>query len=98
NVIFHGHADRKKVKEIFSNSFVGLITFLPSSNHINSSPNKMFEYMAAGLPVIASNFDTWKPLVEGNNLGITVNPQCVDEIYEAIVYLSNNKDIAKTMG
>lgn len=98
NVIYHGYADRDKVKTIFSNSFAGLVTFLPAPNHNNANPNKLFEYMAAGLPVIASNFKSWKTLIDENELGITINPENIEEIANAISYLNNNKAIAKRMG
>lgn len=98
SVIYHGYADREKVKAIFSNSFAGLVTFLPSPNHNNANPNKLFEYMAAGLPVIASYFSAWKTIIDENQLGITVNPENIEEIAEAIRYLNQNKAIAKQMG
>lgn len=98
NVIYHGYADRDKVKNIFSNSYAGLVTFLPAPNHNNANPNKLFEYMAGGIPVIASNFTPWKTIIEENKLGIAVNPESIVEITNAITYLDQNKAIAKQMG
>jgi glycosyltransferase involved in cell wall biosynthesis len=51
-----GFVDRENVRDILAHSVAGLVTFLGVPNHINAQPNKMFEYMSAGLPVIASNF------------------------------------------
>ncbi|MEX2411840.1 MAG: glycosyltransferase, partial [Candidatus Paceibacterota bacterium] len=53
-VDFVGWIDRKKFNEYTSQSFSGLVTFHPEPNHIDAQPNKLFEYMHAGLPVIAS--------------------------------------------
>jgi len=61
-------------------------------------PNKIFEYMIAGLPVIASNFPLWKEIVEGNNCGICVNPLDPKEIANAIKYLIDHPDEARAMG
>ena len=43
-------------------------------------PVKMFEYMAAGLPVIASNFPLWESIINKYNCGICVNPYSAIEI------------------
>jgi glycosyltransferase involved in cell wall biosynthesis len=58
----------------------------------------MFEYMAAGLPVIASNFPLWKEIIEGNHCGIYVNPLKPKEIAKAIEYLIKHPKEAKRMG
>ena len=58
----------------------------------------MFEYMAAQLPVIASNFPLWKNIIEENNVGICVDPDSTKEIEDAILILLNNKKLAKEMG
>ncbi|MEX1014728.1 MAG: glycosyltransferase, partial [Candidatus Paceibacterota bacterium] len=53
-VNFVGWIDRQKFNEYTTQSFAGLVTFHPEPNHIDAQPNKLFEYMHAGLPVIAS--------------------------------------------
>ena len=58
----------------------------------------MFEYMAAKLPVIASNFPLWKTIIEKNNIGICVDPNSTKEIEKAINVLINNSELAKEMG
>ena len=58
----------------------------------------MFEYMAAGLPVIASNFPYWESIIEKHECGICVDPTSVSDITKAIKTLLENPNIAKTMG
>jgi len=79
-------------------SDIGLICFLPAPNHINAIPNKPFEYMASGLPVVASNFPLWKEIIEGNKCGLTVNPKKPEEIAKAIEYLIAHPAETKEMG
>jgi glycosyltransferase involved in cell wall biosynthesis len=93
-----GLLDREVLKKVLAKSKAGLVTFLPFPNHTESQPNKMFEYMSAGLPVISSNFPLWKEIVEGNNCGICVNPEDPNEIAEAIHYLISNNEKAEIMG
>jgi len=81
-----------------SHATIGIVCFHPTLNHINSMPNKLFEYMAAGLPVIASNFPLWKEIIEGDNCGLTVNPLDPSEIARAIEYLLEHPDEARRMG
>jgi glycosyltransferase involved in cell wall biosynthesis len=97
-VIEMGYVDRSAVKEVLARSMAGLVLFYPEPNHINSQPNKMFEYMSAGIPVIASNFPLWKEIIEGNNCGICVDPFNVDEIADAINRILKNPQMAQQMG
>lgn len=94
----YGFVNRKQVNEILSKSKVGVVTFLPAPNHIEAQPNKLFEYMSAGLPVIASNFPLWREIVEKNNCGICVDPSDPIAISDAIRSLINNPSTAIKMG
>lgn len=98
NVNEFGKRNRLEVKEILDKSLLGLVTFLPSPNHTEAQPNKMFEYMSAGIPVISSNFPLWKDLIEGNNCGLCVNPENPEDIARAIDQLVIDSNLAKMMG
>jgi len=93
-----GFINRKKILEIFNQAFAGIITYMPLPNHINAQPNKLFEYMSAELPVIASNFPLWKEIIEKNQCGICVDPCKPEEIASAIEWLASNKEKAIEMG
>ncbi len=87
-----------KVVEYYEKSDIGVVVYLPRPNHMEAMPNKLFEFMAAGLPVIASNFLLWKKIVEDNQCGITVNPSNPRDIARGINYLLLNPDQKKKMG
>jgi len=97
-VNYLGYLTPKETYKVISRSFAGISTFYPEPNHLTSRPTKIFEYMYAGIPIIASNFPLWKELIEKYKCGICVNPKDISSISEAIIYLKNNPDIAETMG
>lgn len=77
---------------------VGFILFYKVPNHMVSSPNKLFEYMAAGMAVIASDIPMWKEIIEKYECGICVDPQNVEQICDAILFMKNNPDKVREMG
>lgn len=93
-----GFVGRKEVRDLLARCVGGLVTFLSSPNHIDAQPNKMFEYMSAGVPVIGSNFPLWKQIIEGNQCGLCVDPLDPQAIAQAIDYLVSHPAEAEQMG
>jgi glycosyltransferase involved in cell wall biosynthesis len=98
NVHEMGFLDRSGVRAVLGRSVAGLVTLHPIPTYLDALPVKMFEYMAAGIPVIASNFPLWRDIVIGNNCGICVDPMSPVEISQAIDHLVQNPDKARRMG
>ena len=97
-VEFVGKVDREGVKALLKESKIGLVTLHPTVNYRDALPVKMFEYMLAGIPVIASDFNILKNIVEKERCGICVNPLVPKEIGNAIAYLNTHDEEAKKMG
>lgn len=97
-VQYLGEKNRAELAKILGYAKVGIVTLHPAPNHIDSQPNKMFEYMSSGIPIIASNFPLWKEIIDGNDCGILVDPENPKEISNAIAYLINNPEVAKQKG
>lgn len=93
-----GHLDRAGVRQLLGQSMAGLVTLHPLINYLDALPVKMFEYMAAGIPVIASDFPVWREIIDANDCGLCVDPRNCDEIAAAIDYLVDNPDIARRLG
>ena len=93
-----GYVDRCGISEIFTQSIAGLILYHSHPTAPYSQPNKLFEYMAAGLPVVASNYPLWKEIIVDNNCGICVDPLNIEEISNAISYMVSHPSEAKKMG
>jgi len=94
----YGFVDRQKIVQILRDSKVGLVTLHPLISYQESLPIKMFEYMAVGIPVVASNFSLWQEIIDKENCGICVNPLDREEIAKSIEYLLSNPKEAKEMG
>lgn len=93
-----GWLDRDELSQLLKYSIAGLVTLHPKVNYLEALPVKMFEYMASGLPVIASNFPLWKEIIEGNNCGVCVDPQDPRAIALAIDYIVSHPQEAEQMG
>jgi glycosyltransferase involved in cell wall biosynthesis len=97
-VDYHGHVSHKAVFRYLNSAAVGLVCNQPQYDYDFAQPTKLFEYMCAGLPVIASNFHLWKEIVEGNECGVTVDSTDPRQIARAIDYLLGHPEIRRTMG
>lgn len=97
-VEFVGWKNRQEVNQLLGNARLGLVIFAPTQNHVRAEPNKLFEYMAAGLPVIASNFPYWREIIEPARAGITVDPTSPEQISNAMIWLFENPAEAEQMG
>lgn len=93
-----GFLSRSEIREVLARSMGGLVTLHPTPAYLDSLPVKMFEYMSAGLPVIASDFPLWREIIEGNDCGICVDPLDPGAIAAAIDRLVDNPDRAREMG
>jgi len=97
-VIAHGHLDRAGVGRVMARAVAGLVTLHPVINYLDALPVKMFEYMAAGIPVIASRFPLWRDIVEGNQCGVCVDPSDPAAIAAAIDHFVLHPELAMWMG
>ena len=95
---YHGQLDRGQVADMLGATRAGLVVFQPAPNHLEAQPNKLFEYMAAGLPVIASDFPLWRKLVADVECGLLVDPGKPEEIARAIAWVLDHPGEAEAMG
>lgn len=97
-VDYRGMVSRAAVREIMAASSAGLIFFQPEPNHVDAQPNKMFEYMSAGLPVLASDFPLWRELVVDTGAGLVANPLDPKDIARVIEELLDDPRSSAEMG
>lgn len=97
-VDYHGFVGRTAIKALLSTSKIGLVTLHKIINYEDALPVKMFEYMLAGIPVVASDIKLWKSIVNEAKCGICVDPYDPIAIAEAVNYLMAHPDRAHAMG
>jgi glycosyltransferase involved in cell wall biosynthesis len=76
---------------------IGFIYDHPLKRHMEGLPVKLFEYMAAGVPIIAPDYPYWKEIIEGNNCGLCIKPRDPKAFANAVEYL-NDPEIRELMG
>ncbi len=89
---------RQSLIELLSQARVGLALYLPLPNHIEAEPNKIFEYMLYGLPIIASDFPLWRHLISDEGCGLVVDPTEPESIAGAIEWMLRHPQEAEVMG
>ncbi len=80
-----GYIPTDQLIRISSKADLGVVLFEPTSiNYSYALPNKFFEYIMAGIPVLASNIQTFQEYVDKYDIGLTVNPHDVTAIADTI--------------
>ena len=97
-VDYRGRIPRQEAMNILRSADVSLVLFSPAPNHFVVRSNRLFETLAAGVPVITSNFQMWREIVEGIGCGLTVDPLDPEASAEAIEYLLTHPEEASQMG
>jgi hypothetical protein len=97
-VRYRGVLSRAEVADVIGASRVGIVTFLPAFNYVHAGPNKMFEYMQAGIPVVASDFPLWREIVASTGCGLCVDPRDPAAIAAAVDRLAGDPELAAACG
>jgi len=97
-VCYEGWCSRDKVAQLTSEARLGLVTLLPTAAYREALATKLLEYMAAGLPVVASDFPGWRWIVQKADCGLLVDPTRSSAIAQAMYWLFTHPDEAEAMG
>jgi glycosyltransferase involved in cell wall biosynthesis len=94
----HDWLTRPQVAHYLDRARAGIVTIHPTGNYVASYPIKVFEYMAAGLPLIVSDFKLWRELFEGVGCAIFVDPLDPAAIAAAMQWILEHPERAAQMG
>jgi len=98
NVIFLAPVNKEKLSQLMARADVGLQTLanVPAF-YYGTSPNKFFDYIAAGLPVV-NNYPGWlAELINEHNCGAAIPPDDCDAFAETLIKLSQQPEILAEM-
>lgn len=99
NVAFHDPMPKTELNSLMSDVDVGLMILanVPAF-YFGTSPNKFFDYIAQGLPVL-NNYPGWlAEMIDAANIGIVVQPDNPGEFADALEYFADNPDARVDMG
>jgi len=94
-----GYLPYRGMYETLRTGSIGLLAFQPDYyNAYIGLPNKLFDYMLCGLPIVASDFPEIRRVVSDAECGLLVDPANPDAIAGAIIYLMEHPEEAQRMG
>lgn len=99
NCIFVNSIPKKEMSQILSRADIGLMVLanIPAF-YYGTSPNKFFDYIASGLPVI-NNYPGWlADMIKDNNCGIAVEPNKPEQFADALEKLASNPELRMECG
>ena len=99
NVIFHPPVNKSKLAELMKGADIGLqlLANIPDF-YYGTSPNKFFDYISAGLPVL-NNYPGWLAgMINDNNCGYAIEPDNAQAFADALINAADNKELLPKMG
>ena len=99
NVVFHPSVSKERIAGLFASADAGmqLLANVPAF-YFGTSPNKFFDYLASGLPVL-NNYPGWvASLINENECGKAVPPDNPEAFADALEYLADHPTERKAMG
>ena len=99
NVIFHDAIDKARLAGLMNAADIGLqvLANVPAF-YYGTSPNKFFDYISAGLPVI-NNYPGWlSEMIKENDCGLVVAPEDFNDFADALEFAADNREKIEIMG
>lgn len=93
-----GLMPKYKLVPLIQHAMVSLVPLKGSKILDTSSPNKFFESLSAGIPVIQNTQGWMKEFLQENNIGFTLSPNDPDQLADLLIYLKENGEQLKEMG
>ncbi|QIR06496.1 glycosyltransferase family 4 protein [Salinivibrio costicola] len=99
NVVFHPPVNKEKLAGLMSSADVGMqvLANIPAF-YYGTSPNKFFDYISAGLPVI-NNYPGWlAEMIKDHQCGFTVDPENPKAFARVLEQAADDREALAAMG
>jgi glycosyltransferase involved in cell wall biosynthesis len=99
NVVFHGSVNKDRLAGLMSATDVGLqLLSNVQAFYYGTSPNKFFDYIAAGLPVL-NNYPGWlAEMIQDHQCGFAIPPDNPSAFADALEQAAADRPALKAMG
>lgn len=99
NCLFFNRIPKTELTKIVSSADIGLMVLknVPAF-YYGTSPNKFFDYISSGLPIINNYLGWLADMIEENNCGLVVNPDSPEEFADALIKLADNPELRRKQG
>jgi glycosyltransferase involved in cell wall biosynthesis len=99
NVVFHDPVNKAQLAKLLNTADIGLqlLANVPAF-YYGTSPNKFFDYIASGLPVL-NNYPGWLAnLIKEHQCGFAIPPDSPQAFADALEHAANDRQRLKQMG
>jgi glycosyltransferase involved in cell wall biosynthesis len=98
NVLFFGHQPYSEMMKLINQFTIGLIPHLKNPLTDATIPNKLFQYMYLEKPILASNCDPIKRIIEETKTGLIHEFNNPPDIAEKVDKILKSKDLITKFG
>ncbi len=97
-VLYYGTVPYEDLESILASADVGVVLYRNTGlNTYYCAPNKLYQYLHAGLAVISSDFPGLRAFVCGRQVGLVVDPESPEAIAEAIDQIGEDGQLLRAM-
>ncbi len=97
-VDFKGWMKSHDIPQHIFTSDIGIIPHKKTEHTDTTIPNKLFDFMACGKPVIVTNANPMKRIVEQEQCGVVFNSEDIEDFERAVMRFLKNPDMISNLG